>query len=67
MAFNMFDYMAEKENEGIPASEDRAPVRMTRREMKEIQEEFHRQKQAYEKRTGKLMSEEMKKSLSRLH
>ena len=39
---------------------------MTKREIKEIQEEFRRQKEIYEREKGVLMSEERKKSLYRL-
>lgn len=66
--FNLFMYKVEEN-----VSEERQPdidpqafsPRMTKREMKEIQEEFHRQKEIYERRNGVLMSEERKKALYR--
>lgn len=66
--FNLFMYKVEE-----IVSEERQPdinsqaynPRMTKREMKEIQEEFRRQKEIYERRNGVLMSEERKKALYR--
>lgn len=66
--FNLFMYEADED-----VSKDWQPdinsqafnPRMTKREMKEIQEEFHRQKEVYERRNGVLMSEERKKALYR--
>lgn len=66
--FNLFMYKVEE-----TVSEEQPPdihsqafnPRMTKREMKEIQEEFHRQKEIYERRNGVLMSEERKKALYR--
>lgn len=66
--FNLFMYKADEN-----VSDERQPdfnsqafsPRMTKREMKEIQEEFHRQKEIYERKNGVLMSEECKKALYR--
>lgn len=66
--FNLFMYKVEEN-----VSEERQPdinsqafnPRMTKREMKEIQEEFRRQKEIYERQNGVLMSEERKKALYR--
>lgn len=66
--FNLFMYKVEEfvSEEQQPDNNSRAFVpRMTKREMKEIQEEFHRQKEIYERRNGVLMSEERKKALYR--
>lgn len=66
--FNLFMYKVEEYVlEGQqPDRESRAlNHRMTKKEMKEIQEEFHRQKEVYESRHRVLMSEERKKALYR--
>ena len=65
--FNLFTYKTEDLNEFFPEiSYSALSTRMTKKELKEIQKEFHRQKEIYEKNHGILMSEERKKSLYRL-
>lgn len=66
--FNLFMYKVEENVSGERQPDINSQAynpRMTKREMKEIQEEFRRQKEIYERRNGVLMSEERKKALYR--
>lgn len=66
--FNLFMYKVEENVSGELRPDINSQAfnpRMTKREMKEIQEEFRRQKEIYERRSGVLMSEERKKALYR--
>lgn len=62
--FNLFMYNTDENSlEEHPSHYQFQNPRMTRREMKEVQEEFQRQKKIYEQTHGVLMSEERKKAL----
>ena len=61
--FNLFMYGSEEREQLLSTELSGSNYRITKRELQEMQEEFRRQKEAYERKNHTLMSDERKKAL----